>query len=164
MRHRKAGRPLGRNSSHRRALFRNLVTSFLRYERIETTEAKAKEIRSIADQMITLGKRGDLHARRQAAAYILDREVVSHLFSDVAPRFSSKNGGYTRLIKTRVRHGDGAPMVIVELTEIKKTEKAEKKEKKEKETAAGKKEKSTATKKTKEKEAEANTEEVTPTP
>lgn len=167
MRHRKAGRPLGRNSSHRRALFRNLVTSFLRYERIETTEAKAKEIRSIADQMITLGKRGDLHARRQAAAYILDREVVSHLFSDVAPRFSSKEGGYTRLIKTRVRHGDGAPMVIVELTEIKKTEKAEKtekKEKKEKVTTAGKKEKSTATKKTKEKEAEANTEEATPTP
>jgi large subunit ribosomal protein L17 len=181
MRHRKAGRPLGRNSSHRRALFRNLVTSFLRYERIETTEAKAKEIRSIADQMITLGKRGDLHARRQAAAYILDRDVVSHLFADVAPRFSSKSGGYTRLIKTRVRHGDGAPMVIVELTEIKKVETPEKKEKPEKPATAKKekekkekptaekkekvkKEKPAASKKKKEKEAEAKTEEATPAP
>ena len=151
MRHRKAGRPLGRNSSHRRALFRNLVTSFLRYERIETTEAKAKEIRSIADQMISLGKRGDLHARRMAAAYILDREVVSHLFSEVAPRFSAKNGGYTRLIKTRVRHGDGAPMVIVELTEIKKAAKEEK-EKKGKSPA----------KKSKEKETQNKTEEASP--
>lgn len=138
MRHRKAGRPLGRNSSHRRALFRNLVTSFLRYERIETTEAKAKEVRSIADQMITLGKRGDLHARRMAASYIMDRDVVSRLFSEVAPRFSRKNGGYTRLIKTRVRHGDGAPMVILELTEIKRPEKEKTTEKKEK---ADKKEK-----------------------
>ncbi len=132
MRHRKAGRPLGRNTSHRRALFRNLVTSFIRHERIETTEAKAKELRAIADKMITLGKRGDLHARRMAAAYILDKEVVSFLFSDVAPRFQNKNGGYTRLIKTRVRHGDGAPMVILELTEAKKVEKAAKKERKQK--------------------------------
>lgn len=132
MRHRKAGRPLGRNSAHRRALFRNLVTSFLRHERIETTEAKAKEIRAIADKMISLGKRGDLHARRMAAAYILDKEVVGSLFSDVAPRFQNKNGGYTRLIKTRVRHGDGAPMVILELTEAKKVEKAPKKERKQK--------------------------------
>lgn len=137
MRHRKAGRPLGRNSAHRRALFRNLVTSFIRYERIETTEAKAKEIRSIADKMISLGKRGDLHARRMAAAYIMDKEVVSFLFSDVAPRFQNKNGGYTRLIKTRVRHGDGAPMVILELTEAKKVEKAAKKERKKKEKEAG---------------------------
>lgn len=137
MRHRKAGRPLGRNSAHRRALFRNLVTSFIRYERIETTEAKAKEIRSIADKMISLGKRGDLHARRMAAAYILDKEVVSTLFSDVAPRFQNKNGGYTRLIKTRVRHGDGAPMVILELTEAKKVEKPAKKERKKKEKEAG---------------------------
>jgi large subunit ribosomal protein L17 len=130
MRHRKSGRPLGRNSAHRRALFRNLVTSLLRSERIETTEAKAKEIRSIVDRMISLGKRGDLHARRMAAAYILDREVVSHLFSEVAPRFSNKQGGYTRLIKTRVRHGDGAPLVIVELTEMKKPDKTDKKAKK----------------------------------
>jgi large subunit ribosomal protein L17 len=156
MRHRKAGRPLGRNSSHRRALFRNLVTSFLRYERIETTEAKAKEIRSIADQMISLGKRGDLHSRRMAAAYILDRDVVSHLFSDVAPRFSNRSGGYTRLIKTRVRHGDGAPMVIVELTEVKKVAKEEKKVK----TPAAKKTKESEGKK----EAQTKTEEVTPAP
>lgn len=144
MRHRKAGRPLGRNSAHRRALFRNLVTSFLRYERIETTEAKAKELRAIADRMISLGKRGDLHARRMAAAYILDKEVVSYLFAEVAPRFMSRQGGYTRLIKTRVRYGDGAPMVILELTEAKKIEKPKKetkgakatKEKQEKEAGA----------------------------
>jgi large subunit ribosomal protein L17 len=97
-----------------------LVTSFLRYERIETTEAKGKEIRSLADQMITLGKRGDLHARRQAAAYLFDRSVVTHLFSEIAPRFVEKQGGYTRLIKTRVRYGDGAPMVILELSETQK--------------------------------------------
>ncbi len=130
MRHRKAGRPLGRNSAHRRALFRNLVTSFLRYERIETTEAKAKELRAIADKMISLGKRGDLHARRMAAAYLLDKEVVSHLFSDVALRFQNRKGGYTRLVKTRVRYGDGAPMVILELTETKKVEKVSNKEEK----------------------------------
>ncbi len=118
MRHRVSGCPLGRNRSHRRALFRNLVTSFLRYERIETTEAKGKEIRSLADRMITLGKRGDLHARRQAAAYLFDRRVVTHLFSEIAPRFADRAGGYTRLIKTRVRYGDGAPMVILELSEM----------------------------------------------
>lgn len=146
MRHRIAGRPLGRNSAHRRALFRNLVTSFIRHERIETTEAKAKEIRAIADKMISLGKRGDLHARRMAAAYLLDKEVVSFLFADVAPRFQNKNGGYTRLIKTRVRHGDGAPMVILELTEAKKIEKAVKKERKQK------------------KQKEAGTEEASPAP
>jgi len=120
MRHRVSGRPLGRNTAHRRALLRNLVTSFLRYERIETTEAKAKELRALADQMITLGKRGDLHARRQAAAYLMDRAVVSHLFSNLAPRFSNRSGGYTRLIKTRSRFGDAASMTIVEMTEIKK--------------------------------------------
>lgn len=130
MRHRKAGRPLGRNGSHRRALYRNLVSSFLRHERIETTEAKGKEIRSIADRMISLGKQGDLHARRMAASYITDQEVVSRLFSEVAPRFSNKKGGYTRLVKTRIRHGDGAPMVILELTEVKRPEKRDKKEKK----------------------------------
>ncbi len=117
MRHRMAGRKLGRNGSHRRALYRNLVTSFLRHERIETTEAKGKEIRSIADRMITLGKKGDLHSRRMASSYLMNRGVVSTLFSDIAPRFSGRNGGYTRLIKTRLRFGDAAPMVILELTE-----------------------------------------------
>lgn len=116
MRHGKSGRPLGRNTSHRRALFRNLITSFFRYEKIETTEAKAKEIRPIAEKMISLGKRGDLHARRMAAAFIFDRRVVSHLFSSVAPRFSETNGGYTRIIKTRIRNGDSARMAVIELT------------------------------------------------
>jgi|SRR5579863_1549251 len=136
MRHRKAGRPLGRDTQHRRALFRNLVTSFLKYERIETTVAKAKEIRSIADQMITLGKRGDLQARRMALSYIQTPQVVSRLFSDIAPRFSNRQGGYTRMILTRRRHGDGAPMALVELTE---TEAIEKKKK-----AVGEKAKRTA--------------------
>jgi large subunit ribosomal protein L17 len=112
-----SGRKLGRNGSHRRDLYRNLVTSFLRHERIETTEAKGKEIRAIADRMISLGKKGDLHSRRMASAYIMSRGVVSSLFSDIAPRFSGRNGGYTRLIKTRFRYGDAAPMVILELTE-----------------------------------------------
>jgi len=92
------------------------VTSFLRYEKIETTEAKAKEIRPVIERMITLGKRGDLHARRMAAAYLFDRSVVTRLFNEIAPRFSGVNGGYLRLIKTRVRQGDAAQMAIIELT------------------------------------------------
>jgi len=122
MRHHVSGRPLGRNTAHRRALLRNLVTSFLRAERIETTEAKAKEVRALADQMITLGKRGDLHARRQVAAFLFDPAVVAHLFASVSPRFTNRNGGYTRIIKTRRRYGDAAPMVILELTEAKPSE------------------------------------------
>ena len=125
MRHRKAGRQLGRNSSHRRALFRSLVTSLIEHERIETTEAKAKEIRSIADQMISLGKQKTLHARRRAVAFLQSRLVAKKLFDEVAPRFESRNGGYTRLIKTRSRVGDGAPMVLVELVEMKKKERKE---------------------------------------
>jgi len=116
MRHGKAGRPLGRNGSHRRALFRNLVTSFLRYERVETTDAKAKEIRPIVEKMITLGKRGDLHAIRQVNAFLFDRTVVTHLFNEIAPRFSDQNGGYLRLTKTRIRKGDAAQMTVIELT------------------------------------------------
>lgn len=148
MRHRKAGRQLGRNSSHRRALYRNLVTSFLRHERIETTEAKGKEIRAIADRMITLGKKGDLHSRRMASSYLMSRGVVSSLFSDIAPRFSGRNGGYTRLIKTRSRFGDAAPMVILELTETEATlplaveKEVKSKKKKEAKEDPGKKEKS----------------------
>ncbi|HLF85905.1 MAG TPA: 50S ribosomal protein L17, partial [Nitrospiria bacterium] len=132
-RHKKAGRQLGRNTGHRRALFRSLVTSLLDIERIETTEAKAKEISSIAEKMITLGKRDDLHARRQALAYIRTKEVVAKLFDDVAKRFNGRNGGYTRIIKTRNRLGDGAPMAMVELVVMKQEEiKEEKKIKKEK--------------------------------
>ncbi len=115
MRHRKSGRQLGRNTHHRVALFRSLVTSLLEHERIETTEAKAKEIRIFADRMITLGKEGSLHARRRAAAYIRTQSVVSKLFKDIAGRFSERKGGYTRLIKTRRRVGDAAPLVVIEL-------------------------------------------------
>ncbi len=123
MRHRASGRQLGRNSSHRRALFRNLVTALLLHERIETTEAKGKELRAIADHMITLGIAGDLASRRAALAYVQDPKAVVHLFSKIAPLFKTNGeaattakGGYTRLIKTRIRFGDAAPMVIVEFT------------------------------------------------
>lgn len=115
MRHRKKGRQLGRNTKHRRALFRSLVTSLLDHERIETTEAKAKELRGITDRMITLGKQGDLHARRRALGYLRSKDVVSKLFSDVAGRFRDRNGGYTRIIKTRRRVGDAAELVAIEL-------------------------------------------------
>ena len=115
MRHRKSGRQLGRNTHHRRALFRNLVTSLLEHERIETTEAKAKEVRILTDHMITLGKQGDLHARRRALAYVRTENVVAKLFKDLAGRFSERRGGYTRLIKTRRRVGDAARMVVIEL-------------------------------------------------
>ena len=126
MRHRKAGRPLGRDTQHRRALFRNLVTSFLKHERIETTVAKAKELRSIADRMITLGKSPSLHSRRLALSYIQSRQVVSRLFSEIAPRFANRKGGYSRVILTRRRHGDGAPMAILELIETEAIEKKKK--------------------------------------
>lgn len=115
MRHRKKGRQLGRQTKHRWALFRNLVTSLLDQERIETTGAKAKEIRGFTDRMITLGKEGTLPARRRALAFIRSKAVVSKLFSDVATRFKDRPGGYTRIIKTRRRIGDAAKMVAIEL-------------------------------------------------
>lgn len=115
MRHKKAGRKLGRNTKHRRALYRNLVTSLLEHGRIETTVAKAKAIRPIAEKMITLGKNGTLHDRRRALAYIKKSSVVSRLFESIAPHFLDRSGGYTRIIKTRRRLGDAAPMAIVEL-------------------------------------------------
>lgn len=117
MRHRKHGRQLGRNSKHRLALFRNLVTSLLEHERIETTEAKAKELRGITDKLITLGKQGTLHARRGALRVLRTKQTVEKLFDDVAKRFSSRHGGYTRIIKTRQRPGDAAQMVAIELVE-----------------------------------------------
>jgi large subunit ribosomal protein L17 len=129
MRHKKRGRQLGRDTDHRRALFRNLVTSLLEHERIETTAAKAKEIRGIADKMISLGKEGNLAARRRAAAYLMKPETVSKLFSEIAPRFIQRQGGYTRMIRTRVRIGDGAKMAVVELVvqgQLNKPKKAEK--------------------------------------
>src|SRR2546421_298514 len=108
MRHRKSGRQLGRNTHHRQALFRSLVTSLLEHERIETTEAKAKELRIVAERMISLGKEGSLHARRRAAAYLRAKRLVSKLFKDLAARFTERKGGYTRIIKTRRRVGGAA--------------------------------------------------------
>src|SRR5439155_9619029 len=115
MRHGKSGRQLRRNTHHHRALFRSLVTSLLQHERIETTEAKGKELRIITDRIITLGKQGDLHARRRALSYVRTKSVVTKVFSDLAGRFSERKGGYTRLIKTRRRIGDAARMVVIEL-------------------------------------------------
>lgn len=108
-------RKLGRTSSARKALFRAMLTSLFRHERIETTEAKAKEIRGLADKMVTLAKRGDLHARRQVLAYLMDEDVVTKLFKDIAPKYAERNGGYTRIIKTGVRKGDAAPLAYIEL-------------------------------------------------
>ncbi|CAG0997053.1 50S ribosomal protein L17 [Myxococcaceae bacterium] len=115
MRHRNYGGKLGRTSAHRKALLRNLVTALLDHERIETTDAKARELKRVADRMITLGKRGDLHARRQALAVIRSREVTAKVFGDLAERFRARPGGYTRTLKVRVRPGDCAPLSIVEL-------------------------------------------------
>ena len=110
-----AYRKLGRDSSARKALPRSIVTSLFQHERIETTEAKAKELRKVADKMLTLAKRGDLHARRQVLAYMMDEDVVKKLFDEIAPKYKDRQGGYTRIIKTGVRQGDAAPMVIIEL-------------------------------------------------
>jgi large subunit ribosomal protein L17 len=126
MRHNKAGRRLGRTTSHRIAMFRNMVTSLLNHERVVTTDAKAKEIRSVAEKMITLGKRGDLHAMRQAAAYIREKSVVTKLFSTIAPRYKDRQGGYTRIIKLGQRLGDAAPLSVIELVEEELAPKANK--------------------------------------
>ena len=115
MRHRKAGRHLGRTPAHRRALFRNQVTDLLRHERIVTTEAKAKEVRGLAEGMITLGKKGALSHRRQALAFVYDETVVRKLFDELGPRYEERNGGYTRLTKLGPRKGDNAPMAQLEL-------------------------------------------------
>jgi len=118
MRHLHGYRKLGRVSSHRRAMLRNMATSVLKHERIETTVPKAKEIRGIVERMITLGKRGDLHSRRQAAAYLFDDETVRKVFSDLAGRFKDRPGGYTRIIKKGFRFGDGADMALLELVDF----------------------------------------------
>lgn len=119
MRHANAGRRLGRKTSHRIAMFRNMVTSLLQHERITTTDAKAKELRPIAEKLITLGKRGDLHAVRLAASYVRDKKVVTKLFESIAPRFKEREGGYTRIIKLGARPGDNADISILELVEEK---------------------------------------------
>jgi large subunit ribosomal protein L17 len=116
MRHLNQGRKLNRTSSHRKALFRNLVLSLIEHERIKTTDAKAKELRRYADRMVTLGKRGDLAARRLAFAFIQSRTAVKKLFDEIAPRFTDRAGGYTRVVKFGVRRGDAAPLSIIEFT------------------------------------------------
>ncbi|MDD4801662.1 MAG: 50S ribosomal protein L17 [Syntrophomonas sp.] len=108
-------RRLGFRADHRRALLRNSVTSLLEHEKITTTETRAKEISSIAEKMITLGKRGDLHSRRLAGSYLMSEDVVTKLFTGISERYKERQGGYTRIIKTGVRKGDGAPMAIIEL-------------------------------------------------
>ena len=116
-------RKFGRNTDHRKAMLRNLATSVILYGKVETTEAKAKDMRSVVDELITLGKRGDLHARRQAAAYIRNvvadeaksQTVLQKLFDEVAPKYADRNGGYTRVVKTGTRKGDAAPMAYIEL-------------------------------------------------
>ena len=115
MRHRKSGRKLNINSSHRKAMFRNMVTSLFKYDRIRTTDTKAKELRQLADHLVTLAKRGDLHARRQALSIVRESEVVHKLFEEANERFGSVSGGYTRIIKIGRRPGDAALMSFIEL-------------------------------------------------
>ncbi len=117
MRHRVAGRNLSRPGGHRKALYRNLVTDLLRYERITTTEAKAREARGFAERIITLGRKGTLHDRRQALAFVADEDVVKKVFDVLARRYAERSGGYTRLLKLGPRLGDGAPMARLELVE-----------------------------------------------
>jgi len=123
MRHMNQGRKLNRTSAHRKALFRNLVLALLKHERIKTTDAKAKELRHFADRMVTLGKRGDLAARRLAFNFMQSRDAVKKLFDEIAPRFKERNGGYTRVVKFGFRRGDAASLSIIEFTGV--SEKAE---------------------------------------
>src|SRR6266566_12578 len=129
MRHKNAHRKLSRNTSHRRAMLRNLVTDFLDHGRLMTTLPKAKEVRPLAEKMITLGKRDNLHARRQLHAFLLREAVAKKVFDTIAPRFADRNGGYSRIIKLGNRKGDGADLAIIELLgselEVKKAERAE---------------------------------------
>ncbi|UCF88085.1 MAG: 50S ribosomal protein L17 [bacterium] len=163
MRHGKAGKKFNRTPSHRKAMFRNMVTSLLKHERIVTTEVKAKESGRLAEKMITLGKRGDLHARRQAVAFIRSNEVVKRVFSEYAQRYATREGGYTRVLKLDARSGDNAPMALVELVDRPIAEPKEKGQKtkektaktaKPKKEAKAKKESKAQSAKPKEKEAE----------
>lgn len=144
MRHRNTNRKLSRNSTHRRALLRNMVTSLLEHERVMTTLPKAKEIRPLAEKMITLGKQDSLHARRQVLAYVLKESAAKRVFDTIAPRFADRKGGYSRIIKLGNRKGDGADLAIIELLgselAVKKAEKTDKAKGKENKKA-GKKDK-----------------------
>ena len=117
MRHKVSGRKLNRTSSHRKAMFSNMTVSLFRHEQIKTTKPKAKELRVFADKMITLGKRGSLHARRQAMSFLQDDEVVSKIFDTLADRYSERQGGYTRVLASGYRYGDSAPMAVIEYVE-----------------------------------------------
>jgi large subunit ribosomal protein L17 len=121
LRHHRAGKKLGRDASHRKALYANLAGSLIEHGRIKTTEAKAKAVKPFAEQMITLGKRGDLHARRLALAELRSQDVVHVLFAEVAPRFADRPGGYTRVVKLGPRQGDAAEMVFLELVDYEPT-------------------------------------------
>lgn len=117
MRHRKQGRKLNRTSAHRRAMFANMAASLIKHEQISTTLPKAMELRSIVDKLITLGKRGDLHARRQALSYLYEPKLVDKLFATLGPRYRERTGGYTRVIRAGFRYGDAAPMAVIELVD-----------------------------------------------
>ena len=127
MRHRKSGRKLGRNTSHRKAMMRNMVTSFFNCEKITTTDARAKELRKMAEKLITMARRGDLHSRRMALEVVRDRKTVAKLFETIAPRYIDRPGGYTRIIKLGLRAGDNASLSMIELVEEEFTAKPKKK-------------------------------------
>ncbi len=156
MRHRNDGYKLGRVTQHRWALFRNLLVALFRHERITTTEAKAKAMRGLADHMVTLAKRESLHARRQVLSMVPDTEVVGRLFDTIAARFADRNGGYTRIIKTGPRPGDGAPMVFLELVDRAETPKDTEKKAERKERAPRREAGATGRRKRKEKAAAAS--------
>jgi large subunit ribosomal protein L17 len=127
LRHHRSGKKLGRDSAHRKALYANLACALIEHGRIKTTVAKAKAVRPVAEKMITLGRRGDLHARRQAMAYLRSQEIVHRLFADVGPRFKDRPGGYSRIIRIGPRPGDAAEMVYLELVDFSAEEQAEEK-------------------------------------
>ncbi|HHW20531.1 MAG TPA: 50S ribosomal protein L17 [Thermodesulfovibrio thiophilus] len=126
MRHRVAGRHFGRTANQRKALLRGLLTSLVKYERIETTVAKAKAVKELVDRLVTFGKKGDLHSRRLALSYLSDKDLVRKLFTEIAPRFAERNGGYVRIVKTGFRVKDSAPMAILEFVDYQKPEKEKK--------------------------------------
>lgn len=130
MRHQKAGKKLGRNSSHRKAMFKNMATSLFKHEQLETTDVKAKELRPIVEKIIGLAKRGDLHARRQTLSYLKEKKITHQLFEELKDRYISRQGGYVRIVKKGFRKGDGAPVSIIQLIpgegDTKKSKKKEK--------------------------------------
>lgn len=130
MRHRVDGRHFGRTANQRKALLRGLLASLIKYERIETTVAKAKAVKELADRLVTFGKKGDLHSRRIALSYLPDKELVRKLFTEIAPRFADRNGGYVRVVRTGFRIKDSAPMAILEFVDYSKPDKESKKEEK----------------------------------